>query len=269
MTAISQAIAPTGESEVALDTSLFDLRGKTALITGAARGLGRAAAAALGRYGADLVLFDMLGDELEGTATELGATGVSVEAVTGDITRADDVDRLVGVLPDGVDVIVNSVGVQRRIQICELTVDDLDWMWQVNVRGVFSLTQALLPGMISRGRGKIINVASIGSLVGAERKTAYAMTKGAIAQYTRSLAVEVGRYGICVNAVAPGYVDTDMTHDWLFADPDRSRDFLNRIPLGRFATPADIEGAFVLLATRASDYITGQLLVIDGGWTSW
>ena len=266
---LSDDASRTVQGEVALDSGLFDLRGKTAVITGAARGLGRAAAAALGRHGADLVLFDKLGDELEATAADLGLASASVHPVTGDITRDDDVERLVGALRDGVDVIVNSVGVQRRMPISEVTVHDLDWMWQVNVRGVFALTQALLPGMISRGHGKIINVASIGSVVGAERKTIYAMTKGAIAQYTRNLAIEVGQHGICVNAVAPGYVDTEMTHEWLYGEPDRTRAFLGRIPLGRFATPADTEGAFVLLATRASDYITGQLLIIDGGWTSW
>lgn len=257
------------KGEVALGGGLFDLSGKTAVITGAARGIGRAAAEALGRHGAHLVLFDRLEDELKATVADLSPASASVHAVTGDITSADDLERLVGSLKDGVDVIVNSVGVQRRTPISDVTVDDLDWMWQVNVRGVFALTQALLPGMISRGRGKIINVASIGSLVGVERKTVYAMTKGAIAQYTRSLAIEVAQHGICVNAVAPGYVDTEMTHEWLYGDPERSRAFLNRIPLGRFATPADTEGAFVLLATRASDYITGQLLIVDGGWTSW
>ena len=269
MTVTSRPASPAAPDTAAREGGLFDLTGQTAVITGAARGIGRAAAAALGRHGARLVLFDQLDDELEATAAALSTASAPVRAVTGDITSAGDLERLAGTLPDGADIIVNSVGVQRRMPIADVTVADLDWMWQVNVRGVFALTQALLPGMISRGRGKIINVASIGSLVGMQSKTVYAMTKGAVAQYTRSLAVEVARHGICVNAVAPGYVDTEMTREWLYGDPERSRAFLGRIPLGRFATPADLEGAFVLLATRASDYITGQLLIVDGGWTSW
>jgi NAD(P)-dependent dehydrogenase (short-subunit alcohol dehydrogenase family) len=248
---------------------LFDLTGRVAVVTGAARGIGRAAATALARHGAALVLFDALGPELSATAHELASTGARVASLTGDVRSADDIARLVELAASvgPVDVAVNSAGVQRRLDVTEMTVEDLDWLWAVNVRGVAAVNQALLPQMIERRRGKIINLGSLGSVTGLERRTFYATCKGAVALYTASLASEVGRYGICVNAVAPGYVDTDMAGGWI-NDPVRKEQLLGRIPLGRFATPEELAGTFVFLASRASDYVTGQVLLVDGGWTT-
>jgi NAD(P)-dependent dehydrogenase (short-subunit alcohol dehydrogenase family) len=156
----------------------------------------------------------------------------------------------------------------HRALATEAKVADLDRLWEVNVRGLYAVTQALLPQLLERGPGgKIVNVGSLGSVLGLERRAAYAATKGAVRQYTQSMAVDLGPHGICVNAIAPGYIDTRMTADWL-DDPDRRRRLLERIPTGRFGEPVDLAGAFVFLSAPASDYVTGQILVVDGGWTS-
>jgi NAD(P)-dependent dehydrogenase (short-subunit alcohol dehydrogenase family) len=250
--------------------SLFDLTGAVAVITGGARGIGRAAARALARHGASVVLFDRLGEQLERTAQELADAGTAVEFVVGDVRSDADLGRLADAAASlgPADIVVNSAGVIRRMDIQDLMVEDLDWMWAVNVRGLVAVTQAFLPQMIERRSGKIINLGSLGSVTGLELRTAYATTKGAVAQYTVSMAAEVGRYGICVNAVAPGYVDTDMAGKWINADPGRAAQLLARIPLGRFATPEDLEGTFAFLASPASDYVTGQVFLVDGGWTA-
>jgi NAD(P)-dependent dehydrogenase (short-subunit alcohol dehydrogenase family) len=259
-----------GERPAPAQAPLFDLTGAVAVITGGARGIGRAAARALARQGASVVLFDRLGEQLEDTARELADGGTATEFIVGDVRSDDDLRRLAdaaaGLGP--VDIVINNAGVIRRMDIQDMTVEDLDWMWAVNVRGLVAVNQIFLPQMIERRRGKVINLGSLGSVTGLEQRTAYATTKGAVAQYTVSLAAEVGRYGICVNAIAPGYVDTDMAGTWISAEPGRTEQLLARIPLGRFAQPEDLEGTFAFLASPASDYVTGQVLLVDGGWTA-
>lgn len=248
----------------------FSLRGRVAVVTGAARGIGKAAAIALAGQGASLILADRLPDDLGKTKDALAEKGVQTEALLGDISDKslhDDILRAAAAIGP-VSILVNAAGVIRRTDVTELTVEDVDFLWQVNVVGTIAITQCLLPQMIRYGYGKIINIGSLGSVRGLERRTAYATTKGAVAQYTVSLASEVGKHGVRVNAVAPGYVDTDMTAPWIHGDSARTARLLERIPLGRFADPADLAGVFVFLAAPASDYMTGQILLVDGGWTT-
>lgn len=249
---------------------LFDLGGAVAVVTGAARGLGLAAANALARQGATVVMYDVLGDVLENAAATIIRHGGTAMPVTGSVAEQAGIDRLAEVASSAgtVSIVVNAAGVMRRTDIDALTVDDLEWLWKVNVAGTVAVTQRFLTDMISAGYGKIINVGSLGSVIGLERRTGYATTKGAVAQYTMSLASEVGGLGVRANVVAPGYVDTEMAGPYMWGDAQRTQRLLSRIPLGRFATPQDLEGTFVFLASRASDYITGQLLLVDGGWTS-
>jgi len=193
-----------------------------------------------------------------------------VSALRLDVRVEEDVRRLAETTAalGGVDVVVNAAGIMHRAVATEAKIADLDRLWEVNVRGLYAVTQALLPQLVERGTGgKIVNVGSLGSVLGLERRAAYAATKGAVRQYTQSMAVDLGPYGICVNAIAPGYIDTHMTADWL-DDPDRRRRLLERIPTGRFGEPADLAGTFVFLAAPASDYVTGQIVVVDGGWSS-
>jgi NAD(P)-dependent dehydrogenase (short-subunit alcohol dehydrogenase family) len=254
-----------------LASSQFDLSGRRALITGAARGIGRAAAAALARHGADLVLVDVLEEDLGTAARDLGGASRTVSCLPADLRSEDDIARVASAVAaeGGIDILVNNAGVVRRAPATEATVEDLDWLWEVNGRGLYAITQALIPQLIERDSGKIINVGSLGSILGLERRAAYAMTKGAVRQYTQSLAVDLGRHGICVNAIAPGYIETNMTADLLDGDQDRRSRMLDRIVLGRFGSTVDVEGVFVFLAAPASDYLTGQVIVVDGGWSTW
>lgn len=251
-------------------SSLFDLAGRVAVVTGAARGLGLSAARSLARHGASVVLIDVLADELDRAAAEVREAGTGrVEVVVGSVSDPDDVERLARAAEQcgPVTIVVNCAGIIRRLDIEKMALDDLEALWDVNVRGTVAVTQRFLPQMIDAGYGKVVNVGSLGSVVGLERRTAYATTKGAVAMYTVSLASEVGQHGVRANVIAPGYVDTAMAGEYIHADPRRAEAMLDRIPLGHFATASDLEGTFVFLASRASDYVTGQVLMVDGGWT--
>jgi NAD(P)-dependent dehydrogenase (short-subunit alcohol dehydrogenase family) len=248
--------------------SLFSLDGRVAVITGGSGAIGRAAAEIFLELGARVILAGRTEEHLESARSAL-PEDADVITVLGDALDANHVEELVEVARanGGVDILVNSVGTNRRKPILEATPEDLDFLWQVNMASVFSVTQALVPQMVEKGYGKIINMCSIGSLVGLEYKTMYAITKGALAQHTRSAALELAPYGIRVNALAPGYVDTPMTHAWIHSE--REAEYLAKIPLGRYADVSDLQGTFALLASRASDHITGQIVVIDGGETIW
>jgi NAD(P)-dependent dehydrogenase (short-subunit alcohol dehydrogenase family) len=249
---------------------LFDLTGQVAVVTGAARGLGRAAATSLVQHGASVVLFDVLGDQLDAAVASVQAAGGRAVGVRGSVVEEADLTRLAEAAAalGPVSVVVNCAGIMRRLDIETMTARDLEALWQVNVQGTVSVTQLFLTQMIGQGYGKVVNVGSLGSVVGLERRTAYATTKGAVAQYTVSLASEVGRYGICANVIAPGYVDTDMAGSYIHGDEERKARLLHRIPLGRFANANDVAGTFVFLASPASDYVTGQVVLVDGGWTA-
>lgn len=246
---------------------LFSLEGRLALVTGGSGAIGRGAAATFHELGASVILTGKTEDHLR-SAVESLPNGAPVYALTGDARDPRHVDEVAALAREhgGVDVLVNSVGVQRRKPILEATPGDLDYLWSVNVASVFAITQELVPQMVEKGYGKIINLCSIGSFIGLEQKTMYAITKGALAQYTKSAAVELARYGIRVNALAPGYVETPMTRDWIHSE--REAEYLAAIPLHKYATIQDLAGAFAYLACRASDHVTGQMIVIDGGETS-
>lgn len=246
----------------------FSLEGRLAVVGGGSGAIGRGAAEALASAGARLVLCGRDPAKLE-IARAAMPPGTDVTVEPGDVRRRDDMTRLAKTIEErgGADILVNSVGVQRRRPLLETTDEDLEYVWSVNMAGVFTMTQAFLPQMVKKGYGKIINVCSIGSFMGLDGKTIYAISKGALAQYTKSSAVELARYGIRVNGVAPGYVDTPMTHDYIHSE--REAEFLARIPMGRYADVADLQGTFVFLASPASDYMTGQMLVLDGGQTLW
>lgn len=247
---------------------LFSLKGKTALITGGSGAIGQGAAQVFLELGAKIILAGRTEEHLSAAKAALPQDG-EVLTVLGDACDPVHVEELVEVATSsgGVDILVNSVGTNRRKPILEATPEDLELLWQVNMASVWAVTQALAPQMVEKGYGKIINMCSIGSFVGLEFKTMYAITKGALAQHTRSAAVELAPYGIRVNALAPGYVDTPMTHAWIHSE--REAEYLAKIPLGKYAEVSDLQGTFALLASPASDHITGQIIVIDGGETVW
>lgn len=248
--------------------NMFSVDGRLAVVTGGSGAIGLAAAQALAGAGARLLLCGRDDAKLEAARAQLPSAS-EVTLLSGDVRESEDVARLAATAKSlgGADVLVNSVGVQRRRPIMEATTEDLEYVWGVNVAGVFATTRAMLPQMTEKQYGKIVHVCSIGSFMGLDGKTVYAVSKGALAQYTRSSAVELARYGVRVNGIAPGYVDTPMTHDFIHGD--REAEYLARIPLGRYAVVDDLKGTFVFLASSASDYMTGQLLVLDGGQTIW
>ena len=246
----------------------FDLTGKTALVTGARRGIGRAAAVALARAGADIVGVSASLDAGDDVAAEIAALGRAFRP-----QRCDLADRrAVRVLAEQVasqtppiDILVLNAGtIERRP-----AVEHADGLWdrvlEVNLSAQFVLARELGRGMIERGSGKIVFVASMLSFQGGVTVPSYAASKGGIAQLTKALANEWAAHGVNVNAVAPGYIATDNTKA-LRNDETRARQILERIPAQRWGEPEDVAGAFVFLASGASDYVHGIVLPVDGGW---
>jgi 2-deoxy-D-gluconate 3-dehydrogenase len=247
-------------------TASFGLEGRTALVTGSRAGIGRASALALAEAGADLVLWGHH-DDLDEVAAEVAARGRKVRTVVADLVDQGSVRGAADqVLADGpVDILVNNAGIIHRSPA--LSADDASWrrVLQVNLDAVFLLCRLFGAPMCERGRGKIINVASMLSFQGGLNVSSYTASKHGLAGLTKALANEWAGGGVNVNAVAPGYVVTANTAQ-LRTDETRSAEILGRIPAGRWAEPDDIAGPVVFLASAAADYVHGHLLVVDGGW---
>jgi 2-deoxy-D-gluconate 3-dehydrogenase len=247
--------------------SLFRLDGQVALVTGASRGLGAGMATALAEAGADLILHGTR-PALETERKIRESCTVRTLCLTADLSQRDEADRLVaqGMQAMGaIDILVNNAGTIRRAPAVDFKDEDWDAVLEVNLTSVFRLARAVGRPMLARGRGKIINVSSLLAFQGGITVPAYAAAKGGVAQLTKALANEWAGRGVNVNAIAPGYMATDNTSA-LRSDPVRSRQILERIPAGRWGEPADLGGAAVFLASRASDYIHGHVLIVDGGW---
>ncbi|HEY8340624.1 MAG TPA: SDR family oxidoreductase [Egibacteraceae bacterium] len=246
----------------------FSLAGSRALVTGVSRGIGRAIAVGLAVAGADVVLAGRPGSQ-EATRAEVERVGRSAEVLDVDLSDPDTVasGALDEQLSGGIDILVNNAGVIHRED--SLTVDPASWrhVLDVNLTSLFFLTQRVARSMVPRGRGKIINIASLLSFTGGLGVTAYAASKHAVAGLTRALSNEWAPHGVQVNAIAPGYIVTDNTAP-LRADPVRTKSIDDRIPAGRWGVPSDLVGAAVFLASRASDYVTGHVLLVDGGWSA-
>jgi 2-deoxy-D-gluconate 3-dehydrogenase len=250
-----------------MGAGLFDLSGKAALVTGANTGLGQAIAVALATAGADIVAAGR---------TRPDETRLMVEAadrrfhwIEADLATTEPVERVIESACSAlgtVDILVNNAGTIRRAEATAFTEADWDAVMGVNLKTVFFLTQAAGRRMLARGGGgKVINIASLLSFQGGIRVASYTASKSGLAGLTRLLANEWAASGINVNAIAPGYFETDNT-EALRADPVRSRQILERIPAGRWGRPADLAGAAVFLASAASDYVNGAVLPVDGGW---
>ncbi|VXB08995.1 SDR family NAD(P)-dependent oxidoreductase [Aeromicrobium sp. 9AM] len=248
----------------------FDLSGLRAVVTGAGRGIGRSAASALATAGAEVVAVDIDGDTLLDSVARMRAEGNKVIAQAADLRHAQEVQALRSLVDElgGVSILINAAGVIRRASSLDAGLQHLDEVWSVNVRGLYAVTQELLPALVQSGAGSIINVGSLGSVLGLKDRAAYAATKGAVRQYTQSLAVDLGPAHVRANTIAPGYIATEMNRDWLANDPAQRERLLERVPLGRLGSPDDLAGTFVYLASPASAYVTGQTIIVDGGWTA-
>jgi 2-deoxy-D-gluconate 3-dehydrogenase len=244
----------------------FSLEGRVALVTGASGGLGAAYAVAVAEAGADVAVHDR--NPVDETCARIRALGRRTVALSGDITDPRAPDRLVRetlTALGALDIVVNNAGTIRRAPAVETS--DEDWLavLDVNLNAVYRMCRAAGRHMLARGRGKIVNVASLLAFQGGILVPAYAASKGGVAQLTKALANEWAGKGVNVNAVAPGYVRTENTAP-LQADPVRSRAIVDRIPAGRWAETSDIVGSVVFLCAPASDYVHGHVLVVDGGW---
>lgn len=248
--------------------SRFSLDGTRALVTGASRGLGQAIAIALAESGADVGCVSSRKGGCAATARAVRDRGRDAWELTADLSDrsqtlalAAEADELMGVP----DILVNNAGTIRRQPAATYAADDWDAVMNTNIDSIFFLSQAIGRGMLERKRGKIINIASLLSFSGGITVPAYAASKHAVAGLTKALANEWAASGVHVNAVAPGYFATDNT-EALRGDVKRSGEILSRIPAGRWGQPEDITGAVIFLASPASDYVNGHVLVVDGGW---
>ncbi|HYR00497.1 MAG TPA: glucose 1-dehydrogenase [Casimicrobiaceae bacterium] len=245
----------------------FDLTGKVALVTGAYRGLGFAIAKGLARAGATAVLNGRRPAELATAAGTLSAEGLRAATAVFDVTDADAVRRAVDGLEASyghLDIVVNNAGIQRRKPIVEFEKKDWDDVIATNLTAPFLVAQAALPGMIARRSGKIIHIASLLSELARPTIVAYTAAKGGVRQLTRAMAIELAPHNIQVNAIAPGYFATEMNRA-LLDNAEFDAWVKKRTPAGRWGQPDEISGLAVFLASRAADYITGQMITIDGG----
>ncbi|MFR9728929.1 2-dehydro-3-deoxy-D-gluconate 5-dehydrogenase KduD [Saccharopolyspora sp. MS10] len=249
-----------------MSAALFSLRGRTALVTGARTGIGRAVALGLAAAGADLVLLGRTAD-LGEVPDQVRAHGVAAEVLGVDLAdpAAAEEPLRAALAERPIDVLVNNAGIIHREAAADVSYADWRRVLGVNLDSVFLLSRLAGQRMLDRGSGKIINIASLLSFQGGLRVPAYAAAKHAVGGLTKALANEWAPHGVQVNAIAPGYIRTGNT-DALRADGQREAEIRARIPAGRWGEPEDLAGAAVFLASAASDYVNGHVLVVDGGW---
>jgi len=247
-------------------SSPFDLSGRTAVVTGGGRGLGLGISHALMEAGADVIVFGR-SPLPAGLSARAGELGRQVHLVALDLADSDAITAATHEVLSGhrVDILVNNAGTQERHPAVDFPLEAWDRVLDINLRAVFQLCQLFGAPMLERGEGKIVNLASLLSFQGGMTVPAYAASKGAVAQLTKALCNEWSGRGVNVNAVAPGYMDTEMNVA-LLADPVRMEQLSTRIPAGRWGQPQDVGNVVVFLASPAAEYVHGQILAVDGGW---
>lgn len=251
-------------------STLFELTGQVALVTGASRGFGRSIAGALAGAGSDLVLTSRTLKDVEAVAAELASTGRKILPLQADVTQVEEVEeavrRAVAIL-GRIDVLINNAGINIRKPALELTESDWDQTLDTNVKGCFRVAKAVGRHMVARQKGCIVNIASMLASVTLPERAAYASSKGGLVQMTRTLAVEWAPYNVRVNAICPGPFLTD-SNKVILDDPEKVKFFMDRMPMKRFGKPEELHGAAIFLASEASSFITGTTIFIDGGWTA-
>ncbi|OBA59174.1 hypothetical protein A5647_18185 [Mycobacterium sp. 1100029.7] len=244
----------------------MDLEDQTALVTGSGSGIGRATALLLAEHGATVVLVGRRRNKLEEVAKEITAAGGTARTVTADLVELADVNRLVAEAGD-VDILVNSAGIFPFANTASQTVEDFDALFATNVRGPYFLTSAILQTMAAKGNGRVVNITSIADIEGMEMAGVYGATKAALASMTRSWSTEFARYGVRVNAIAPGNIRTDAVLDMLGADNFEEQGRTGN-PTGRLGEPREIAAAVLFLVSPGASYLSGVELAVDGGYTT-
>ena len=243
------------------------LSNKTAIITGGASGIGKACAKAFCKEGGNVVLFGRRKEYLEEAVKELGSQAIAVQ---GDVTQSKDLDRLIQETRDtfeDIDILVNNAGIFKGAPLHEISDEQYDEIMNINMRAVFQLTRRVLPVMMEQKSGSIIHISSILGMIAVPQVAAYNTSKGALNQFSRSIAVEYGNYGIRSNSICPGLIETEMTSD-LMKDEALMQEWSKAYPIGRFGKVEDVANPCLFLASDESSFITGTVIPVDGGFTA-
>jgi len=249
---------------------IFDLNGKTAMVTGSTRGLGETAAMALAKAGADVAVCGRVESDLKRVSTAIRGLGRDSTGVIFDVTSKESIAQGVKEILDyfgKIDILVNNAGLNHRVPVLEFAEEDWDRVINTNLKGYLLVAQAVVPQMLERGYGKVINMSSILGKIALPNQLAYASAKGGVDQMTKVMALEWAKQGVRVNAIGPTYFETEMVKQ-IKNDPERFKFINERTPMGRWGYLPELEGIVIFLAAPASDFITGQTIYIDGGWTA-
>jgi len=248
--------------------NLFDLSGKIALVTGGTHGLGMAIASGLAQAGATLVINDVFADKLEEAKKAYADKGIQVFTYVLDVTDEEAVEKTIPVIEQEVgpiDILVNNAGIIKRIPILEMKAEEFRQVVDVDLTGPFIMAKTIAKGMVERGSGKIINMCSMMSELGRNTVSAYAAAKGGLKMLTRSMATEWAKYNIQINGIGPGYFATAQTAPIRVGGHPFNEFIIHRTPAGRWGDPEDLAGTAVFLASKASDFVNGQVVYVDGG----
>jgi len=251
-----------------MSISIFDLTGKRALVTGATHGLGMAIATGLAKAGAQIIINDILQEKLDNAIKEYAANGIKVKGYIFDVTNEKAVKEHIEKIEKEVgpiDILVNNAGIIKRIPAVDMEVSDFEQVIKIDLVGPFIMSKYVAKGMIKRGSGKIINMCSMMSELGRETVSAYASAKGGLKMLTRNLATEWAKFNIQVNGIGPGYFATAQTAPIRVGGHPFNEFIISRTPAARWGEPEDLQGAAIFLASKASDFVNGHVLYVDGG----
>jgi NAD(P)-dependent dehydrogenase (short-subunit alcohol dehydrogenase family) len=253
-----------------MSLTLFDLKGKNAIVTGSSRGLGKYMAIALAKAGARIILTSRNKENCDTSIKAIHDTGSQAEAFSLDVRSEQSINEFsnnIRMRYETIDILVNNAGCNIRKPVTEVTWDDWDTVVNTNLRGTFFVTKTIVPMMMEHSYGRIINIGSVTAVFGYEGVVPYCASRGGVLQMTKAMADEFGSRGITVNCLAPGWFKTEQTKV-LYENPEWLAYIIDRIPLCRPGQPRDLDGAVVFLASDASEYITGQILLVEGGITT-